>query len=317
MSTEEPDGNKKTTDIIREQGAFKPALSNSRAMQNVPPHTIDKVKYILKNEALLNHVADYFERAAESLKKAGPSYAKDIVSDMGMDATPGELEQNMQYIQTTLEKYAQSIDALIIAAKRAHHHETKPLTGEQYTAVGHFNLNDIARDLDTLARSTTLFHIPEFGHAMAAEATELCGKVGGLYKESPGELNALNEYSGIGMTASISHAMDNIVAHRLNPELRGPARSAQAARQQQAERPEGQLRHNAHRTRDKGNTIEQVSERVGGLTAKNIRQRINDKTEAQEATWVKQAIGKHGAVSETFETRMMQRRDNKAEAERQ
>lgn len=69
-----------------------------------------------------------------------------------------------------------------------------------------------------------------------------------------------------------------------------------------------------NRSEDKSNTIEQVTQRVEGLTAKKIRGLVDAKSDAQKKAWASEALENHAAGSETFEDRMMKRRQ-KAETE--
>lgn len=97
----------------------------------------------MKHEALLNHTADFFERAAAALEKilgpeGGPTAsdfsfdkAKAINTQLGVADESGNAAANMRMIQRKFQDYPKQIDVLIEVAERAHRHDTAPLTLKQ------------------------------------------------------------------------------------------------------------------------------------------------------------------------------------------
>ncbi len=322
MSEEKPKTTEEILATAREQGAYTPKDGDLQTSNSqMPPHNIDKLQHVLKHEALLNHTADFFERAVAALDKIlGPEggatasdfsfdSAKEINAQLGLTRDSGNAAFDMRTIQKEFKNYPKQIDVLIEAAERVHRHDTAPLTSRQSNKLKDVALDNIVRDLLRISKSGGLQASPKFGHALVAEAAELFQQVEVFYRDGPAELKKLGDYNGVDTTAAISKAMGVILDHKAHPEHRGPAQRIAQAKEAGSE--SVALDRDAHRSEEKGNTIGQVTKRVNVLTAKKIKGLMDGKTASQKEGWLNETLEKHNGESLTFEESMMKRREKK------
>jgi hypothetical protein len=242
-----PEKTQTTVEHIREKDGKK----------DHPNHQIDVVKYMLTHEALLDHMADYFDRVAAALK---PISSNDIEAAISFGSKRGEFstkpfQSDQRYIDAITADYKKTAIAIRSIVKQVKlTNDNKPIAAIE--GAKHWE-QDAQRDLQQVINlgANNNYLTPD----MVAEAATLQAEFKRFVENS---IDTDKNYDPLALETSVTNAMRHIVEHS---------------------------------GKQKGRTSEneEIAKRVDDLTAKSIHEKIQAKAQQRGQEWAAESDKNH------------------------